>query len=140
MFQQVFMDYNDSVSSNLWKTIAHGDFHPGNIFFDRNTSRIYFIDNETMSQFLDKSAGISEDFEKFIFLPLKLWRNIWDSEWDKIVQFYIYYIKGYVESFAQDKRKSINNYVMDLIVRDISGLLGSDYYGNEERVKLKKFK
>ena len=100
LFHLEFMKYNNSSSPMDWKTMTHGDFHLGNVFFDEKTSRVYFIDNVGMS--------IENPFEDLKFLIDLTIHGF--SDWNKdsrTVNFVLYFIKGYLSAYPLDKRKSV---------------------------------
>jgi hypothetical protein len=56
----------------LGNTIAHGDFHPFNLFFDEIGGHFTFIDNETMEKAIQKRVSPSVDIGKLFFMPESL--------------------------------------------------------------------
>lgn len=50
LFHVEFMQYNNSDDPAKWTTMAHGDLHLNNVFFDPKNSRVYFIDNGEMAE------------------------------------------------------------------------------------------
>ena len=50
LFHAYFMNYHNSGDPKDWTTMIHGDFNAGNVFFDKTTSRVYFIDNGGMRE------------------------------------------------------------------------------------------
>lgn len=53
----------------LGDTIAHGDFHPFNLFFDEIGGHFTFIDNETMEKAITKRISPNTDIGKLFFMP-----------------------------------------------------------------------
>ena len=97
-FQQVFMVYNDSENPELWRTVAHKDFHTGNIFFDALKDQIYFIDNDTM----EDNSLITTDINMMLSI-LSKYKSIYKISPDD-------FIKGYLESFPIKQRTALETY------------------------------
>lgn len=104
-FQQLFMSY----SSAIWTTVCHGDFHQGNIFFDFNNWRVYFIDNGTM-QF---NCPFNTDFNTLAnsLVP-------YDMQYSDYPYHYLYFCQGYLDSFPSDKHK----YLIQQIKKEVGAI------------------
>ncbi len=49
---------------NSLNTLIHGDFHPANILFDKQTGSTYFIDNQHIAKYYHNRANCINDFKK----------------------------------------------------------------------------
>jgi hypothetical protein len=121
LFQVEFMQYKHSISPNDWRTMIHGDFHTGNVFFDKKTSRVYFIDNSGM-----REGGTL--FKDLGFLEINLSEAL--SSWDKdkrnaIASFLLSFIKGYLNAYPLDKRKYMVEYLREDLGRRFNRLYAS---------------
>lgn len=87
LFHLYFMNYHNSSDPKQWTTMTHGDFHSRNIFFNKKSGRVYFIDNADMR----KSNNIWFDL---FFFPEK------DS-----------FLKGYLSAYPEDKREVMATYL-----------------------------
>lgn len=96
-FQQVFIQYVNKNNPETWLTVAHGDFHGGNIFFDEKTEKVYFIDNETM----EENRGVFVD-------PINLFGSFkLDAFYEEDLtglRFRFSFLKGYLETYPAAQR------------------------------------
>lgn len=101
LFQQVFIKYVDKKNPTTWLTVAHKDFHSGNIFFDEKTEKVYFIDNETMKE----NCSI---FDDTIYLIEKLMNNLrFDDDAVRILNFIFSFLNGYLGVYPKSQRCEI---------------------------------
>ncbi len=102
-FQQAFMNYDWADVASTWRTVAHGDFHTGNILYNPTTMRVYFIDIATMRS----NSKITTDFEYLIFHPYfrrDSSDNEFISKWQLYTDFFVSIFQGYIESFPRNKQ------------------------------------
>ena len=96
-------------------TQVHGDYHSGNIFFDSKSDRIYFIDNETMAESLDRPQYFGKDIEDFI-------KNLAYSETDEnrslVTSLYNDFVEGYLSKVPESMRSQIKTEI-ETIFKDI---------------------
>ncbi len=123
-FQQAFMKYVNPSDPKTWTTFAHGDLHGNNVFFDKKTSRIYFIDNETMSKSLDNPTNIWDDLGRFTELLMSQFLSYNNTKLNQIFYFYTYFIQAYIESFPQDKRKLVATCIITKGIKPYINLTG----------------
>lgn len=96
----------------LGRTIAHGDFHKYNIFFDPKTKAVTLIDNERLAQSFTNDRSPMSDFTYLIYYSLdsrltpdSFKRGFDMSTWLKLV---IYnFVKGYLSTFDQSQRAQV---------------------------------
>lgn len=118
-----FMNYHNSNLPLNWTTLIHGDFHMGNVFFDDEKSRVYFIDNEKMKE--NKSPIM--DFNILVYLTdIALTDMVKSLPLRKYENFLLYFIEGYLSAYPLEKRKYIAAYLKDLLGRQIN--LKLQYY------------
>ena len=101
LFHLQFIKYNNSNSPTEWTTMIHGDFHYDNVFFDANTSRVYFIDNAGMH-----IGKLSKDFDHMLRLAYRT---------KNYPTFLLYFIKGYLSVYPTDKKIMIAKYLKETI-------------------------
>jgi len=103
-FQQAFMVYEDPNSPETWTTAGHMDLNGENAFFDKKTSRIYFIDNESM----EADTSIFFDVLSCATRPPSVhgYDGLTEVEIVKLMRVFQYsLIKGYVDSFPRAQHK-----------------------------------
>ena len=118
LFHVYFMNDNNSSDPEKWKTMVHGDFHLGNVFFDDNTSRVYFIDNGDM-----RIGEPSIDFDLLDGLSLRAIEppsSIEEEDPTRLrpeqyADFILNFLKGYLSAYPLDKRKIIATYLRKLV-------------------------
>ncbi len=130
-FHNYFMRYEDQDDVTKWYTIFHGDFHMKNVVFNRSSSRVYFIDNETMAVSLDARISLISggDVPKFISLIEAGIREsvakivTCDETEDDVgfqsavkqcnarIQFLLSFMREYIWSYPSDKRSIITDYL-----------------------------
>ncbi|HLJ30957.1 MAG TPA: hypothetical protein VKU36_00835 [Candidatus Babeliales bacterium] len=96
-------------------TVAHGDFHPHNIFYDEKTGHFTFIDDETIVRYLKNPQIPTIDFIRLIFLPFSTDNTRY--EFKELLtgvnpQTYLNlvltpFLKGYISVYAPEKRKQL---------------------------------
>lgn len=94
-----------------WTTMVHGDFHLGNVFFDKKTSRVFFIDNAEMRE--DK---LSQDLNALAHNLLSRMSNN-----DSFTNFARYFNNGYLSAYPLDKRKYIAAFLKEIYL-DVQSL------------------
>lgn len=124
-FHQRFLDWStepqpESVGkfTDFYKTIIHGDAHLQNIFYNKETSKTYLIDVETMAYSLDNKYSITIDLERIYNLPIYVW-GIFDGcskkqkniECTSVGQAYAAFFAGYVQAFPYDKQVTLYNFI-----------------------------
>lgn len=113
-FQQAFMNYGYEYDASTWRTVAHGDFHTGNILYNPTTMRVYFIDIATMRS----NCSIKTDFEYLIFHPY-FRRDSTEKEfiarWQQYTDFFVSIFKGYVESYSLNKQAIVAEYLLGYV-------------------------
>lgn len=133
-FQQLFMNYNSSDNPINWDTVAHGDLHINNVFYDSLNQRIYFIDNETMQG----SQPLYQDF-----LMALIWSKKMLSK-DVYQEYLLYFFKGYVDSYKNKihRQKQIVEYFLrpNFKILQPSGLEFCQYVINQIKDKDNYFK
>jgi len=114
-FQQAFMDYHGhshSSDANKWTTVGHKDLHVGNIFFDPKTSKVSFIDVETMRD----GCSLWDDIDYLLFIKniahgfIEYEHFSWWSLW---AQYCLEFFKGYIESFPNHQKAAVAQYLSD---------------------------
>lgn len=113
LFHLEFMNYNNSSSPKNWTTMAHGDFHMGNVFFDEKGSRVYFIDNSDMHidnpfkdlEFLNKIANYGFDEALDAERP--------EGKKKNTLNFILAFIKGYLSAYPLKTRGSMAAYIKE---------------------------
>ena len=102
----------------LGATVAHGDLHVHNIFYDEATGHFTFIDNETMVRCFNKLKVPKIDFMRLIFPPFSSNDTIYQfKEIIKGVKPGTYlnltltpFIKGYISAYnAQDRKQLLRD-------------------------------
>lgn len=58
-----FMAENPSLPFEKWTTFTHGDLHTNNVFFDKSTNAVSFIDNDSMN----KNSRLKYDFSQLAY-------------------------------------------------------------------------
>ena len=139
LFHVEFMNYHNSSSLEQWTTMIHGDFHMNNVFFDENTSRVYFIDNGDMKEsgllpFVDLTsiprralvafASYREqricELNAIKYEKKKDYAQQIDKQncannakriGDNSADFVVYFLKGYLSAYPLDKRKKVGDYL-----------------------------
>jgi hypothetical protein len=99
----------------LGVTVAHGDFHPHNIFYDEKREHCTFIDNETMVRSFEKLKTPKVDFRRLILTPFttndtvlkfkELLKGVKPSTYLNITL--RPFIKGYISAYRPDERKQL---------------------------------
>lgn len=99
----------------IGNTIAHGDFHFFNLFFDNIGGHFTFIDNETMAKSIKNKVSPSVDLVKLFFMPFAinyvyaqfrdLIKGIDLQEWFDIAL--KNFIKGYSEAYKKSDYKKV---------------------------------
>ncbi len=120
-FQQIFMDYKDPNDPQTWQTVSHGDFHPGNVFFDTNKSQVYFIDNETMKTKSSVDRDITTFFFNNAFTPE--YRKYKTIDYARQVNTFF---DGYINAFPPDKQVVLAKYLQKNITERLSKISDSD--------------
>lgn len=111
LFQQVFIKYVDKDNPKTWLTVKHGDFHDGNVVFDMNKERVFFIDNETMSDGYSIFKDViyfSEMIGGIRFLNDSCFRTI-----NSIYSFFDGYVSGYPKNQQSVIASSLAKYLLD---------------------------
>jgi thiamine kinase-like enzyme len=103
-FHQLFMNHDDPANPSSWKTICHGDFSIRNSLFDPNSNKIYFIDNEGMGQ-----GSIDQDIKTILvsLLMFNYLKKRFSTRWPLYLEYCQSLLKGYVESYPKEQRKSL---------------------------------
>lgn len=105
---------NQGKTSHDNKTLAHGDFHDKNIYFDPATLRVTYIDNETV---LDSVRSPVNSFKDI--LQLFYWPTLPEQKLKELFNIaFTAFIKGYISS---DKQK-----MSPLLLKDIYRFFHSD--------------
>lgn len=113
-FQQLFMNYHDSQDPRMWQTVCHGDFGIKNILFNPATSKVDFIDNETMEE-----GSIGRDL-KTILTSMVMLRYLTKNNairWPLYLQHCLSFLQGYVESYPIDKRAELVVFIEETLDR-----------------------
>lgn len=111
----------------LGATVAHGDLHVHNIFYDEQTGHFTFIDNETMVRCFDKLKVPKIDFMRLIFPPFSSNDTIYQfKEIIKGVKPGTYlnitltpFIKGYLSAFNPQDRKQLLQDLREIFTTNI---------------------
>lgn len=94
-------------------TIAHGDFHFFNLFFDPIGAHYTFIDNETMAKSIKERVSPAVDLVKLFFMPFSInsayqqFRDLIDQI-DLRVWFEVAlrsFVIGYLQAYNQNEQK-----------------------------------
>ena len=102
LFHVYFMNYHNSGDPKDWRTMIHGDFSAGNVFFDKTTSRVYFIDNGGMRE---EERPLKDLI--MLGMPLALQPILRDPNRN----WWSYFMKGYLSAYPVDKRKLMLDYL-----------------------------
>lgn len=112
-FHKRFMNQvSDKIIGN---TMAHGDFHFFNLFFDEIGGHFTWIDNETMAKSMLNKVSPSVDFVKLFFMPFSLNRD-YKQFWDLIkgIDLQVWFdvalknfVIGYADAYKQGQRKQV---------------------------------
>ncbi len=105
LFHAYFMNYHNSDSPTDWTTMIHGDFNTGNVFFDKTTSRVYFIDNGGMREGRSPSVDIAT-----LGMPLSMHGLLRYPENKR--NWWSHFIKGYLSAYPVNKRKLMLDYLL----------------------------
>jgi hypothetical protein len=99
----------------LGLTLAHGDFHLFNLFFDEIDGHFTFIDNETMARSAQNRVSPSVDITKLFFMPFSsddtyqqfrdLIKNIDLKVWHDIA--IKNFALGYASAYPQNQQKQV---------------------------------
>lgn len=105
-FQQLFMNYKNSNDPKDWTTVCHGDLHYNNVFFDKKTSKVYYIDNETMQD----GCSIYRDLFAIVGLTKKYMINpygsdVTEKQMGKYKTYSESFFKGYIASYKNFQRQ-----------------------------------
>jgi hypothetical protein len=111
----------------LGKTVAHGDLHVHNIFYDEKTRHFTFIDNETMVRSFEKPKIPKIDFMRLIFPPFSSNDTIYQfKEIIKGVKPGTYlnltlkpFINGYLSVYHPQERKQLLQDLREIFTTDI---------------------
>lgn len=111
----------------LGATVAHGDLHVHNIFYDEQTGHFTFIDNETMVRCFNKLKIPKIDFMRLIFPPFSTNDTIYEfKEIIKSVKPGTYlnitlkpFIKGYISTFNAQDRKQVLHDLREIFTTNI---------------------
>ena len=109
LFHLEFMNYHNSKDPEKWKTVIHGDFHLGNVFFDEKTSRVYFIDNGDMHE--DNPFKDFPNIHRILLLALNEYEATPDPFKNRKINFCLSFIKGYLSAYPLAKRKLLVPYM-----------------------------
>lgn len=120
-FQQVFIEYNDKENPRTWLTVAHYDFHEGNVFFDIKTKKVYFIDNETMQA----KGSVFNDVDYMNNRMMNFIRFYYDNEEKELeaLSFMFSFLKGYLEAYPADQRYAIGSILIEGLLNKMSSRL-----------------
>lgn len=101
----------------LGPTVAHGDFHVHNIFYDEKTGHFTFIDNETMVRDFKTPKIPTIDFIRLIFLPFstdntryqfkELLTGVEPGTYLNMVL--TPFLKGYISAYKASEQKQLLN-------------------------------
>jgi len=111
--------------AKIGKTIAHGDFHCFNVFYDEIGGHFTFIDNETMAASLRTPLSPADDILKLFFglfsssepgerkdiikgVDLKIWHNLAFKN----------FIEGYLDAYVPAEQKQV--------LQDLKKMFNSD--------------
>lgn len=96
-------------------TLAHGDFHLFNLFFDEIDGHFTFIDNETMAKSIKDRVSPSVDITKLFFMPFSinntyqqfrdLIKNIDLKTWNDIAV--KNFALGYASAYPQNQQQQV---------------------------------
>lgn len=100
---------------NFYKTIVHGDLHPGNVKYD--LKKYYLIDVETLSQSKDAKFSIFVDIGRFVLQMFSLGDNFF------IRRLVAEFLKGYL--FAYDEK--YQSFLKKLIIENSTDINFLDY-------------
>lgn len=112
--------------------IIHGDFHSRNVFYDKDTENVYWIDLNTLQKTPETlNSDFTFDIAYFIYVsnshdnarPRELWHKLTKDQQNKwIEQTMKNLLQGYIDSYPQDKKSSIiNNFKKGLNAFNIFG-------------------
>ena len=73
--------------------------------------RVYFIDNETMAESLDKKEPILRDVMYLIAYPTIAWGMPGTNSWPSYCLFFEGFLRGYVSVYPQDVQPALENYL-----------------------------
>jgi hypothetical protein len=124
-FHKKFM--KPTPGKKLGATVAHGDLHVHNIFYDEQTGHFTFIDNETMVRSFQKLKVPKIDFMRLIFPPFSSNDTIYQfKEIIKGVKPGTYlnltltpFIKGYISAFPAQDRKQLLRDLREIFTTNI---------------------
>ena len=100
--------------AKIGKTIAHGDFHCFNIFYDEIAGHFTFIDNETMEASLKNPLSPADDILKLFFGLFStsesderkdIIKNIDLKKWHELA--FKNFIEGYLDAYAPAEQKQV---------------------------------
>ena len=123
------------------KTLTHGDLHIGNLFYDYKNREIAVIDNESISERLNKSKDPVEDLAVLLMKSLFVlqWTeydffNGWHVE--KLYRTYLpSFISGFLSSYNQKDRKEIFEKVVYALIDYKDPLTGNNWYTDKTIIK-----
>jgi hypothetical protein len=111
----------------LGVTVAHGDFHCQNIFYDEKLGHFTFIDNETMVDSFGKLKSPVTDFMRLIFPPFTISNTQYKFEqlisgvkpgtWFNITL--TPFLKGYLSAYNQADQKQVLNDLRQILMGKI---------------------
>lgn len=97
----------------LGTTVAHGDFHLHNLFFDEIGGHFTFIDNETIALYLKKRINPAIDICKPFYMPFNNTYDGFRSEIEGIDLKMWYditlknFVTGYISIYPQNQQKQL---------------------------------
>ena len=121
-FHKKFM--KPTPGKKLGKTVAHGDFHCQNIFYDEKTGHFTFIDNETMVRCFEKPKEPKVDFRRLILTPFTTNNTLLKfKEVIKGVNVGTYlnitlkpFIEGYISTYQPHERKQLLHDIKEIYI------------------------
>lgn len=104
---------NPQFDFSRFRTVTHGDFHLGNIFFNETNHKVSFIDNASFANSLRAPADFMLDLYVFY---LSLRNNTFDAPSPSAFNALITsFIGGYISAFPATARKGLKTYITDLL-------------------------
>lgn len=101
-----------------WRTIAHGDLHLGNVFWNPRTKRVFFIDNESVAE--NPPTGSPIDFDLFWPSFRALWtvnRGLFGGD-DQLLGSLITFFNSYISVYPADIQPVLRHYIYAELLED----------------------